>query len=525
MSSTNLEQDANYKKIVIVGGGTAAWLAAWIFQEHLSSLQEPTKIIMIESSKIPTIGVGEGTTALFKSFLDHFKLDEAEFLKETRATIKLGIRHRNWTTSGQYYDGPIDDPHWENDVPGEPGAENLNIYAIANDFKVSQSHHFTHLIKESKVPFVKNKDGSISRVSAFENAYHFDNAKVAAWLKKRSTNLEIIDAVVIDIEINENGDISTLVLDDGNKLAGDFFIDCTGFKKLLIGRLQENNWTSYKESLPLNRAFPFQLKHHEANPIISYTHAWAMNYGWLWQIPTQDRIGNGYAFCDEYVSREDAIKEIETKLNTEIEPLADIKFNVGRLNNVWINNCIAVGLSASFLEPLEATSIHSTLVQLLVFDREYLKNIFNVTDEDKQNFNNLFNHVIDDFRSFLYVHYQGSRSDTAFWHDIKNNYTDENGEKFLELWRTKMPDKHDFPDYLGGLPHAQAQLYYPVLNGLGLLDKNLAKEQLAKTNLSNELGQTWKVKVSAAKQIASRAMSHYAFLTAINKDTPIVLPK
>ena len=526
MNSIEIEPKEGHKRIVIVGGGTAGWLAAWIFQDRIIENKYPTEIIMIESSSIPTIGVGEGTTALFKSFLDHFKLNEAEFLKETRATIKLGIRHRNWTTGDDFYDGPIDDPHWENDVPGTAGDENLNIYAIANGLRVSHSHHFTHLMKDCKVPFTKNKDGTLSRTSHFEHAFHFDNAKVATWLKKRAGNLTVIDNVVTDVELDPNTNaIDYLLLKDGSKLRGDFFVDCTGFRKLLISKLADSNWNSYADTLPLNRAFPFQLKHKEANPVISYTHAWAMDYGWLWQIPTQDRIGNGYAFCDAYTTMEYAHAEIEQKLNTEIEPLADIKFNVGRLNKVWIKNCLAVGLSASFLEPLEATSIHSTLVQLLVFHRDYLNNLFNATDDDKEKFNNLFNQVIDDFRTFLFIHYQGNKATTDFWVDMNNKFSDERSTYLLDVWSGKMPTAIDFEEYLGGLPHVQAQLYYPVLNGLGLLDKYVAKNQLAKTNLEEQLRKCWKIKVDTAKAIASKSLTQYKFLNAIEQGAAIVLPR
>ena len=491
--------------------------------ENIARRSAPIDVTVVESSSIPTIGVGEGTTALFHGFLEHFKLAEDEFLRETRATIKLGIRHRNWRRGEPYYDGPIDDPHLQGDVPGEIGAEMLNVHAVAEGKRVSQSHHFTHLMRANKAPFRREPNG-LQRTSPYYNAYHFDNAKVAAWLRSRLAGLETIDAVVEDCALSADGKrIDAIVLDDGRRIEADLFVDCTGFRRLLANSLGAQ-WIEYGDKLPLNRAFPFQLPHEGGAPVIPYTHAWALDNGWMWQIPTQDRIGNGYAYCDAFTSPEQAQAEVEAKLGKKIEPLADIRFQSGRLTQYWKGNCLAIGLSAGFLEPLEATSIHSTLIQLLLFDRDHMESALDADEAQRDGYNDKVARQFDDFRTFLVVHYRGGRDDTPFWLQVRDECLEKMAQERLEGWQGHMPSDSDFEDFLGSLPHVEAQLYYPVLDGLGLLDRKTAKSELAASNKERELAACWRHKVKEAKRIATLSMSHAAFLRAIESETPILVP-
>lgn len=517
---------AGRRRIVIVGGGTAGWLAAWICSARVAQNRRPWEVVMIESSAIPTIGVGEGTTALFKGFLEHFKLAEDEFVRETRATFKLGIRHRGWDGSERYYDGPIDDPHWQNDVPGLPERELLNFHAVAQGLRVSQSHHFGQLMREHKVPFVRRGE-AIERSSEFSHAYHFDNAKVAAWLRARLPDLPVIDAVVEGVDTGEERrTITTLRCADGRTVAGDFFIDCTGFRRLLVKALGGDAWVSYADCLPVNRAFPFQLPHRPGAPVAPYTHAWALDAGWLWQIPTQDRVGNGYAYCDRFAEPAQAQAEVERRLGHPIEPLADIRFEVGRLERVWTGNCMAAGLASGFLEPLEATSIHTTLVQLLLFDRDCMAGEVPGAPAAADAFNATVARVMDDFRTFLVVHYRGGRADTPFWRHVKDACLAPAAAERLAAWRGRLPRPADFERFLGGLPHAETQLYYPVLDGLGLLDRAAARRELAELppRLAAAVEGCWRHKVKQAREVAGAALGHAAALQAIGRGLPITLP-
>ena len=206
-----------------------------------------------------------------------------------------------------------------------------------------------------------------------------------------------------------------MTLADGREIEGDFFVDCSGFRKLIIGGAYEEEWISYAEHLPVNRALPFSVPHEEGASIPSYTHAWALSAGWLWQIPTQERLGCGYAYCDDFISRDEAQAEVEAALGHAIEPWGDIPIASGRFRRLWVKNCVAVGLSGAFSEPLESTSIHGTLVQLLVLVQEYLTDHFDFDAEPiLDRYNRRMGRMYDDFRDFLVMHYQGGRDDTEF---------------------------------------------------------------------------------------------------------------
>ena len=173
--------------------------------------------------------------------------------------------------------------------------------------------------------------------------------------------------------------------------------------------------------------------------IPAYTLAWVQGSGWMWQIPTQDRLGCGYVYCDEYLAPEQAQLEIEAKLGHPVEPRQDIRFKVGRVREAWKGNCLAVGLSAGFLEPLEATSIHSTLVQLILFAKEYLRDALDGNVSGRDRFNKRIGRQFDDFKTFLNIHYRSERRDTPFWRHVRENCLGEESQRRLEKWRREMP--------------------------------------------------------------------------------------
>jgi len=204
----------------------------------------------------------------------------------------------------------------------------------------------------------------------------------------------------------------------------------------------------------------------------------------MWQIPTQERIGAGYVYCDNFTSPEEAKIEIEKVLGHEIEPRNDIKFTSGRIEKSWVKNCIAIGLASGFLEPLEATSIHSTLIQMILFATDYLKEEMDFNNEKiMDEFNDRVGRQFDDFMIFLNTHYVSNRDDSDFWKYVKNECIHEDTLNLINKWKNQLPRMSDFELYLSGLPHVQSQLYYPVLDGLGLLQKDVAREEMNKFNL------------------------------------------
>ncbi len=470
------------KNVTILGAGTAGWISAYILSDFFYTNKQNVKVTIVDPSSIPIIGVGEGTTGIFYDFLKRYNLDELDFLRETKATLKFGIVHKDWKELNHQYYGPIDDPHLLASKKDPEDFEYLNVYAVAAGRSVADVHLHTKLMETNKVPFnLENSRPDLK--SPFFYAYHFDNHLVGNYLRKRSKNIEILDEVYTHASLNENGEIEKLHFESGKEIETDLVLDCTGFRKLLINKLYNVGWKSYQKNLPVNRAMPFFLKLDEKN-ISNYTLAWAQKNGWMWQIPTQERIGAGYVYCDDFTSPEEAKIEIEKVLGHEIEPRNDIKFTSGRIEKSWVKNCIAIGLASGFLEPLEATSIHSTLIQMILFATDYLKEEMDFNNEKiMDEFNDRVGRQFDDFMIFLNTHYVSNRDDSDFWKYVKNECIHKDTLSLINKWKNQLPRMSDFELYLSGLPHVQSQLYYPVLDGLGLLQKDVAREEMNNFNL------------------------------------------
>ena len=488
------------KRIVIVGGGTAGWMAAMMLSDVSARKGWGSAVTVVESSKIGTIGVGEGSTAVFRQMLKHFRLSEEEFLRDTGATIKYGIRHRDWRRVGHSYDGPIDDPSLV--APGLP----LDSYAVAAGRSVTEAHLFQHLLNKGRAP-VGLRDGKAVPAGPFHHAFHFDQSLAGAWLRKKSKGIRVIDDQVQGIERGGAG-ISALVLDSGARVEGDLFLDCTGFRRQVISELG-GEWVSYNGMLPVNRAMPFWVEVKEGEEIAPCTTAWAQKNGWIWQIPTQDRYGMGYVYSDAHTTPEEAKREVEAALGHEISPRNDIRINSGRQKEAWVGNCVALGLSSSFLEPLEATSIHGTIVQLLMLS-EWLGD-----PAGRGRYNAAVSRQVDDFKDFIRFHYVTERRDSAFWQDVAASHPDHVTDR-LALWQTRMPEPADFEPFPMGLPHLQGQLYIPVLNGLGLLSQTAAREAMARTPaLRDRARAAHGSLVAEYSRAAAQCLPHRAWLLSL----------
>lgn len=475
---TARERARGMKHLVVVGGGTSGWLAAMIFSETARQKRQALKVTVVESSKIPVIGVGEASTVALSLVLQHFGIDPLTFLRETRGSIKFGICHKDWRRLGYTYRGPVDEPHQL--VEGAGDSQFLNVYEIAAGRPAAGLHLFDQLMQGDLSPYRRGDDGALVPVSPYAFAFHFDNAQLGRFLRSRAEGPEVVDALVTGAEKDpQSGAITALVLDDGSRLEGDFFIDCTGFRRQLIQKEMGATWISFAEELPVNRALPFWLEHKPEAPIAPYTLAWAREAGWMWFIPTQDRYGCGYVYSDRFLTPEQAKDEVERALGHPIEARADIRMSVGRLDRPWIKNCLSTGLSSGFLEPLEATSIHGTIVQLLVFATDYLKWPFEPSEADIADYNRRIGRQVDDFRTFVNCHYVTERDDTPFWRHVREHCIHPEARERLRVWREHMPRRSDFPSFLGGFPHTDATLYYPVLDGLGLLDRDVARREMA----------------------------------------------
>jgi tryptophan halogenase len=314
-----------------------------------------------------------------------------------------------------------------------------------------------------------------------DHAMHIDAHLAGQYFKKitlKNANASYIDSIVKHVNLNsENGFVKSVVLDDSRIIEGDFFIDCSGFNRVLMNELP-NKWVSYQDNLPLNSAIPFLLVYDADELPVPYTTAWAQQSGWMWTVPLMDRKGNGYAFCDAFTTADKAQQEIETILGKKINPARVIKFDSGRQENAWVKNCVAIGLSSAFLEPLEATSIHSSIVQAQLIVFEYLKPTLEETlNTGARNIHNQrVRKMYDDVKDFLVMHYMGGRDDSEFWKYIKSGVVKtEFVSNLLEMAKTKVPSSNDFPSYPGS---AGWPLYSFVMAGLNLIAPAVAKAEL-----------------------------------------------
>lgn len=500
---------------VIVGGGTAGWLAALMVQRQSRTAKLPIDITVVESSKIPTIGVGEGTTAVFRQTLMDLDINEVEFVRNTGASVKLGIRHKDWRRKGFTYDGPIDDPNLlalTNALKPDEQLSALHIYAVSQGRRVQDIHLFGELMARKKAPFGLEGEELIP-AGPFQHALHFDQARVGAYLRQITRGVERVDAEVAGLRKNpETGLVEALLTTDGREVAGDFFIDCTGFRRKLIREGMGATWNSYQSVLPVNRAMPFWLDYDEGREIGPYTLAWAQQAGWMWGIPTIDRIGCGYVYSDRFCTPERAKEEIEQALGKKIEVRADFGFDAGRLDRAWVGNCVAFGLAQSFLEPLEATSIHGSVVQLWFFTRFFLKDAANATDKMRGNYNAVVARQLDDFRTFLNLHYTGERPE-PFWVHARTECVHETTRAHLDRWKKKMPRRPDFWPLPDNLAHINEQLYYPVLDGLGHLQRDVAQaEMAANPKVRAHARKSVDAHVKDYKKAASKCLGHREYM-------------
>lgn len=457
-------------KIVIVGGGTAGWLAA-----HCLTVAQPNchDITVIESSKLGIIGAGEGSTGILHDLLSgqlfgDSGVDFQEFIKQTDSTPKYGILHRGWNKIGSQYFAPIDGSMTCSNY------DDINFKYALQKFGFEKFHLASRLGLDYELG-IHNPD----------SAFHFDGHKVGQFFKARCVkkNVQVIDSVVQKINQDENGFITSLMLENQTVIEGEFFFDCTGFSRLLIDAVG-SKWVSYKKHLPVDSAMPFIIKYKNNENVLPVTTATALSSGWMWDIPLLTRRGCGYVFDSNYISKEQAQKEIENYLHAEIEPIKFINFTSGRSDKFWKNNVLSLGLASSFVEPLEATSIHSTIVQIYQFITAFLTPHVNstITKENEMLYNNNIINLFESIFHFISLHYQGEKEDSQFWKDIKHNQicTDYT-RALIERSKDKILSNTIFETTGPGAPGAP--LWNWILAGLQIITPEQVRKDLIENNL------------------------------------------
>lgn len=437
------------KTITIVGGGTAGLVTALILKSRLVD-----NIKVIKSDKIGIIGVGEGSTEHWQEFMEVCCLDVNEMIRETDATLKFGIYFENWSDKPYYHN--ITDFN-ENKIGQYPGALAVNYINDKEQVKTTDFFNLKSLVLYS--------DNSPSK------QYHFNTFKLNEWLIKKclEKNIEIIKDEIEEVTIDNNG-IDTLI-GKKEKYKSDFFIDCTGFKRLLISKLGAK-WQSYSKYLKLNEAIAFPTG--DTDEYTPYTTATAMSSGWMWRIPVWGRHGNGYIFDNNFINAEQAKLEAEKHLGYKIEVAKNIKFEPGALDKPWIKNCMATGLAANFVEPLEASSIATTINQAFVFVNHY----FPDNQKEIERFNDRMTDIMNNIRDFICLHYITKRDDTDFWKNMQNVELPDTLEENINIWKDRMAISDDFksPNYL----LFKEDNFNAVMYGLKLFKKDSIEKQMDK---------------------------------------------
>lgn len=465
-------------KIVIVGGGTAGWIAA----SYLAKEKNPNyKITVVESLNIPIIGAGEGVTGLFTYFLlnelNSIGSNLSDFLNETDATFKFGIKFKNFKGYNDEYYHPIDT---------SPTAKHINdilyLFNLENN-KPHLSSFSGHAMEQKKSPLYIDRDEVIPNDDLQSFAFNFDGIKVGKYLKKLSlAYCNYINGEVTDINFNENGFVKSITLNDGKEIEGDVFIDCTGFARIFSKKMN-NKWISYKDTLPVNTSILYQKKYTDDYEINAETVSTAMKYGWSFQVPTQKRIGCGYVFANDFVNEEQALKEFCDVMGEEIQPLKTIKFETGKLDKIFNKNVLSLGLSGSFVEPAQATAIHVTLSQIRTFTSIFLRDTVEKTlDEfNVKTYNKIIDGILNEHKSLIEVNYITNRRDTEFWRYLqddapRNDYVQE----MLDICKYRIPSTIEFEDKFG---YAGWGVWCWILAGNNIITPEMATKEIKRLNL------------------------------------------
>jgi tryptophan halogenase len=502
---------APLRSIAILGGGTAGWMSALYLQKALNSAGDARiSVELVESEDIGIIGVGEATVPTLKGTLPLMGIPEGEFLVRTNATFKNGIRFQDWKEPGNAFMHPFEQPMLGDGFPIGQHWVNVRNHGL-NPRQYDRSIVVTPALSDAAV--CPKQWSSLPFDAPLPYAYHLDAVKFAAYMRDLATARGIKRTVgtVADVSLDDDGFISSLQTTEGATISADLFIDCSGFASHLIEKTLKDPFIAYDDLL-CDRAVAFQVPFTDPkHPIRPYTTSTAKSAGWIWEIDLFDRMGTGYVYSSAFISDEEAEEELCRHHGIDRSSVTPrrLPMKVGRRANSWVKNCLSIGLSSGFIEPLESTGIYliEAAVKLLIDHVGYRRPV----DSLVRRYNDVMRATYDDIKDFIVLHYVASpRRDTPFWRaytqDVK--ISDRLASR-LELWRHRMAMG---PDIQSPLALFNNNSYNFILAGMDILPKETPYDAIMDVKRSEALlDQMRKIQTSAIGQHAD----HRDFLVKV----------
>lgn len=427
---------AKIQNVIIVGGGTAGWMTSSLLAKVLG---KTISITLVESDKIGIVGVGEATIPPIVNFNSAIGIDEKEFIKATKGTIKLGIEFNNWNKDGDSY------MHAFGSIGKKfPFCDFHHFWQKAQQLENSASNIDDNSFWDYSLNYQAAKQGKFAPINSIPNtnlpglayAYHFDASLYANFLREHAQGMGVkrIEGTITYVsQDHDSGYIKSLLLEDGTSIEGDLFVDCTGLAALLIEKTLSTGFDDWSHWLPCNRAMAVPCEKTKTTE--PYTRSTAHKVGWQWRIPLQHRTGNGLVYSDKYMSDDEA-QEILLK-NLDGKPLAEPKivpFKTGRRRKQWHKNVVSIGLASGFFEPLESTNIHLIQTAAIRLVKFFPHNGINI--EEVNEFNRQSKTEAEGIRDFIILHYKlNSRSDSEFWRACQRMDVPESLIRKIQLFK------------------------------------------------------------------------------------------
>lgn len=439
-------------KVLVVGGGTAGLIMATVLKRKLD-----IKVDVVRSDEIGIVGVGEGSTEHFGEYLKTIGLDHYTFMKFTDSTFKSGIMFDNWNPKRRYL-------HNIGERFAEVAGQYHYVFArqIVNNDILSGKNNWESMINR----WFLNR-----REEYAYNQFHFDTYKMNDFLTYIAEQLGItfFNDKIEDVVLHENGSIQKVV-GEKREYRYDFYVDATGFKRILMNKLGAE-WESFGDYMKMNSAITFRTE-NEGDNFNLWTLARGMDSGWLFRLPTWNHHGNGYIFDKNYIDSDGAKQEAEKYLGEEVEIGKTFNFDPGFVKKQWIKNCVPVGLASAFVEPLEATSIGTTIQQAFLLSHR----LINYNDYCVDRYNKSVTDIMHNIRDFICLHYVTPRRDTDFWYDVSELQLPESLSMKLDEWKFRLPVSEDFAGESEYIMFTGGN-FIQVMDGLDLFDRNAIRKE------------------------------------------------